>query len=233
MAYSLEEIKLSNKIFYYLLKNNKLEKNEEDLYKAYSENENIMDLVKELGEDSECYIKKYGGIVYLIPNEENDFLGYSKGALKKELCKSGANDKDYYLSQFIILTFLVTMYGANGNTSNGREYIKLGEFINIITEKLNEGVKRSEEEKGIAFENILERFEALKSSDKKTTSKTTKEGFINTILKFLEKQELINYIEEDEMIFPTKKLNNFMDWNLLNKNNYDRVLKALGEVEDE
>ncbi|WP_297632321.1 DUF6063 family protein [uncultured Clostridium sp.] len=233
MAYLLEEIKLSNKIFYYLLKNNRLEKNEEELYKAYSENENIMELVKGLGEDSECYIKKYGGIVYLIPNEENDFLGYSKGELKKVLCKSGANDKDYYLSQFTILTFLVTMYGAQGNTANSREYIKLGDFINIITDNLNEGVKRSNEKNGIAFENILERFEALKSSDKKTTSKTTKEGFINTILKFLEKQGLINYIEEDEMILPTKKLNNFMDWNLLNKNNYARVLKALGEVEDE
>lgn len=237
MSYSIDEINISNKIFYYLLKNGELKDNEHDLYKAYCENENITELVKNLGEASETYIKKYGGVVYLIPKEENDFLGYSKGELKKILCKSGANDKDYYLSQFVILTLLVTFYSSQGITSKCRDYIKVGEFLNIITDKLTEGAKRSEDEKsgtdGIAFQNILERFEALKSSDKKTTSKTTKEGFVNTILKFLDEQGLIYYIQNDDMIKTTKKLDAFMDWNILNKNNYDRVLKAFGEEKNE
>lgn len=237
MSYSIDEINISNKIFYYLLKNGELKDSEYDLYKSYCENENITELVKNLGEASEVYIKKYGGVVYLIPKEENDFLGYSKGELKKILCKSGANDKDYYLSQFVILTLLVTFYSSQGITSKCRDYIKVGEFLNIITDKLSEGAKRSEDKKsntyGIAFQNILERFEALKSSDKKTTAKTTKEGFVNTILKFLDDQGLIYYIQNDDMIKTTKKLDAFMDWNILNKNNYDRVLKAFGEEEYE
>lgn len=235
MAYSMEEIKISNSIFYYLLKHGELKEDINDLYKSYSENESITELVKELGEASECYIKKYGGVVYLIPKEDNDYIGYSKGELKKALCKSGANDKDYYLSQFVILTLIVTFYNSQGVSSKGRDYIKVGEFLNIITDRLNDGVMRSkeEEEKGIAFSNILERFEALKSSDRKSISKTTKEGFINTILDFLDSQGLIQYIKVDDMIKTTKKLDNFMDWNLLNKNNYNRVLKALGEEVDE
>ena len=237
MSYSIDEINISNKIFYYLLKNGELKDSEHDLYKSYCENENITELVKNIGEASEVYIKKYGGVVYLIPKEENDFLGYSKGELKKTLCKSGANDKDYYLSQFVILTLLVTFYSSQGITSKCRDYIKVGEFLNIITDKLTEGARRSEDENsntdGIAFQNILERFEALKSSDKKTTSKTTKEGFVNTILKFLDDQGLIYYIQNDDMIKTSKKLDAFMDWNILNKNNYDRVLKAFGEEEHE
>jgi hypothetical protein len=235
MSYSIDDIKISNKIFYYLLRNGELKESEEELYKAYSENENITQLVKSQGETSECYVKKYGGVVYLIPKEENDFLGYSKAELKKILCKSGANDKDYYLSQFIILTLLVTFYNSQGISSKSRDYIKIGEFLNIITDRLSDGVTRasSNENSGIAFENILERFEALKSSDKKTTSKTTKEGFVNTILNFLDNQGLIDYIQIDDMIKTTKKLDNFMDWNLLNKNNYSRVLRALGEEENE
>lgn len=231
----MEEIKISNSIFYYLLKHGELKEDINDLYKSYSENESITELVKELGEASECYIKKYGGVVYLIPKEDNDYIGYSKGELKKALCKSGANDKDYYLSQFVILTLIVTFYNSQGVSSKGRDYIKVGEFLNIITDRLNDGVMRSkeEEEKGIAFSNILERFEALKSSDRKSISKTTKEGFINTILDFLDSQGLIQYIKVDDMIKTTKKLDNFMDWNLLNKNNYNRVLKALGEEVDE
>ena len=237
MGYSIDEINVSNKIFYYLLKNGELSESEQDLYKSYCENEHITELVKNLGEASEVYIKKYGGVIYLIPKEENDFLGYSKGDLKKLLCKSGANDKDYYLSQFVILTLLVTFYSSQGITSKCRDYIKVGEFLNIITDRLTEGAKRCEESEkntdGIAFQNILERFEALKSSDKKTTAKTTKEGFINTILKFLDDQGLIYYIQNDDMIKPTKKLDSFMDWNILNKNNYNRVLKALGEESNE
>ena len=237
MGYSIDEINVSNKIFYYLLKNGELSESEQDLYKSYCENAHITELVKNLGEASEVYIKKYGGVIYLIPKEENDFLGYSKGELKKLLCKSGANDKDYYLSQFVILTLLVTFYSSQGITSKCRDYIKVGEFLNIITDRLTEGAKRCEESEkntdGIAFQNILERFEALKSSDKKTTAKTTKEGFINTILKFLDDQGLIYYIQNDDMIKPTKKLDSFMDWNILNKNNYNRVLKALGEESNE
>lgn len=231
MAYTSEEIKISNKIFYHLLKNGELKEGTEELYKSYSENENVTELVKELGQSSECYVKKYGGVVYMIPKEDNDFIGYSKGELKRILCKSGANDKDYYLSQFVILTLLVEFYNSQSITSKSREYIKVGEFLNVITDRLKDGIDRAANnaENGIAFENILERFEALKSSDNKSTSKTTKEGFINTILDFLDNQGLIYYIKGDDMIKTTKKLDSFMDWNLLNKNNYNRVLKALGE----
>jgi len=63
--------------------------------------------------------------------------------------------------------------------------------------------------------------------------KTTKEGFVINILKFLEGQGLIIYLDEEDKIYTTKKLDNFMDWNLLNKNNYNRVLKALGEDSNE
>ena len=58
-------------------------------------------------------------------------------------------------------------------------------------------------------------------------------GFVNGILKFLDDQGLIYYIQNDEMIKTTTKLDNFMDWHVLNKNNYNRVLRALGEEIDE
>ena len=60
MGYSIDEINVSNKIFYYLLKNGELSESEQDLYKSYCENEHITELVKNLGEASEVYIKKYG-----------------------------------------------------------------------------------------------------------------------------------------------------------------------------
>ena len=232
--YNTNDINTSNKIFYYLIQSGELsEENEKELFRMYSESEQVMNLVKIQGENCNCKVEKYSGVIYLIPSEENDFLGYSKGALKKELCKSNCNDKDYYLSQFVILTMLVEFYGSQGRTSKSRDFLKGGELLNIISNRLKESVEKEniEEEQiktGIAYTNILERFEALKSSDKQTTSRTTKEGFIYTILNFLENQGLINYVQADDMIITTSKLDNFMDWNILNKNNYQRVIKAFG-----
>ena len=234
MAYEMGEIRLSQQIFYYLLENHELrEKEEQKLFRAYTEEEQVQNLVKSQAEEAASSIERYGDVIYLIPKEENTFLGFSKAELKKKLCKSTGTDKDFYLSQFVILTLLVEFYDGQGSSSKSREYIRVGELQNCISERLKEGVENhteeEEEKQGIAFHNMLEAYEALRSDDKGTRQKTTKEGFLYSILHFLEEQGLIDYVQEDEMIKTTKKLDNFMDWNLLNQNNYQRIRKVLGK----
>ncbi len=234
MAYEISEIRLSQQIFYYLLENHELrEKEEQRLFRAYTEEEQVQNLVKSQAEEAASSIERYGDVIYLIPKEENTFLGFSKAELKKRLCKSTGTDKDFYLSQFVILTLLVEFYDGQGSSSKSREYIRVGELQNCISERLKEGVENyseeEEEKQGIAFSNMLEAYEALRSDDKGTRQKTTKEGFLYSIFHFLEEQGLIDYVQEDEMIKTTKKLDNFMDWNLLNQNNYQRIRKVLGK----
>lgn len=234
MAYEMGEIRLSQQIFYYLLEHHELrEQDEQRLYRAYTEEEQVQNLVKSQADEAASTVERYGDVIYLIPKEENVFLGFSKAELKKKLCKSTGTDKDFYLSQFVVLTLLVEFYDGQGSSSKSREYIRVGELQNCISERLKEGVENTteeeEEQKGIAFRNMLEAYEALRSDDKGTRQRTTKEGFLHTIFTFLEEQGLIDYMEEDEMIKTTKKLDNLMDWNLLNQNNYQRVRKVLGE----
>ncbi len=238
MAYELDEIRVSQEIFYYLLEHHELREEEEmQLYKAYTEQEGIQNLVKSQGEIAESRIERYGNVIYLISKEENHFLGFSKAQLKAVLCKSSGTDKDYYLSQFVVLTLLVEFFDGQGSSSKAREYMRVGELQNCISSRLKEGAEGMDEEEeersGIAFSNMLEAYEALRSDDKGSRAKTTKEGFLHSILTFLQKQGLIEYVEADEMIKTTKKLDNFMDWNLLNQNNYHRVLRVLGVTEDE
>ena len=238
MAYELEEVRISQEIFYYLLEHHELREEEEiQLYKAYTEQEEVQNLVKSQGEIAQSRIERYGNVIYLIPREENHFLGFSKAQLKAALCKSSGTDKDYYLSQFVVLTLLVEFFDGQGSSSKAREYIRVGELQNCISARLREGAQSMDEEEeeqgGIAFSDMLEAYEALRSDDKGSRAKTTKEGFLHHILLFLQKQGLIEYVEQDEMIKTTKKLDNFMDWNLLNQNNYHRVLRVLGVTEDE
>ena len=132
---------------------------------------------------------------------------------------------------------LVEFFDGQGSSSKAREYIRVGELQNLVAGHLKEGAENlgeeEEEQAGIAFSNMYEAYEALKSDEKGSRAKTTKEGFLHHILLFLQKQGLIEYVEQDEMIKTTKKLDSFMDWNLLNQNNYQRVLRVLGVTENE
>lgn len=237
MAYEIEEVRISQEIFYYLLENHELrEETEQVLYRAYTEQETVQNLVKSQGEVAGSTIERYGNVIYLIPREENNFLGFSKAQLKSVLCKSNATDRDYYLSQFVILTLLVEFFDGQGSSSKTREYIRVGELQNCISKRLKEGAESTEEqqeEDGIAFSDILQAYEALRSDERGSRARTTKEGFLHQILTFLQKQGLIEYVEQDEMIKTTRKLDNFMDWNLLNQNNYQRIRKVLGVAENE
>ena len=238
MSYQLEEVRLSQQIFYHLLTHRELSEHQDKaLYYAYTSNEVVMNLVKSQGDIANCIIERYGSSIYLIPKEENECLGFSKRELKKALCKSSGTDKDYYLSQFVILTLLVEFYDGQGQSAKGRDFIRVGELQNIIADRLKEGATYYEEEVqqqvGIAYSNMLEAFEALRSDDKGSKQKTTKEGFLHGIFKFLQEQQLIEYIEADEMITTTKKLDQLMDFNLLNQNNFNRVLHVLKEASDE
>ena len=233
MAYEFEEVKSSQEIYYYLLEHHELrEEDVPQLYKSYIESEAVQNLVKSQGEISDCSIERYGDVIYLIPDTGNRFLGYSKAQLKKELCRSNATEKDYYLVQFAILVLLLEFYDGQGSSSKTRDYIRVGELQNSISARLKEGAERFDENEqelyGAAYTRMLQAYESLRSSDRGSRQKTTKEGFLFHILRFLQEQGLIEYIEQDEMIKTTRKLDHFMDWNLLNKNNYQRVLSVLG-----
>ena len=232
MAYELEEVRTSQEIFYYLLEHHELCEDEDtQLYRAYTEQEEIQNLVKSQGEIAGSRVERYGNVIYLIPKEENHFLGFSKAQLKAALCKSSGTDKDYYLSQFVILTLLVEFFDGQGSSSKSREYMRVGELQNCISQRLKEGAQNvppeEQEQAGIAFSNMMEAYEALRSDEKGSRAKTTKEGFLHHILMFLQKQGLIEYVEQDEMIKTTRKLDSFMDWNLLNQNHYQRIQKVL------
>lgn len=237
MAYEFDEVRISQEIFYYLLEHHELKEEEvPQLYKAYTESESVQNLVKSQGEIADSAVERYGDVIYLIPDTKNRFLGYSKAQLKKELCRSNATDRDYYLVQFSILVLLLEFYDGQGSTSKTRDYIRVGELQNSISEHLKEGAEKLDENDqelyGVAYDQMLQAYESLRSDERGSRQKTTKEGFLHHILRFLQAQGLIEYIEQDEMVKTTRKLDHFMDWNLLNKANYQRVLDIVGAKDE-
>ncbi len=243
MAYEIENIRVSQNIFYELLSNGKISEHDNStLFKMYVENDEVLNLVKSQAEIADCMIERFGNTIYIMPNMTNNILGYTKTELKKLLCSSKGLNRDYYLSQFIILTVIVEFYDGQGGHCKSREFIKMGELQNIVAQRLQEGVRIENEneengvgelyDSGLDFHSMSQAFDALKS-DEKSRSLTTKEGVLAAILSFLEKQELIVFIKEDEMIKTTERLDHLMEMKLLNKGNYTQVMNALGVNADE
>lgn len=242
MGYEIEKIKLSQKIFYYLLCHGQLdEQGSSELYKAYIENEDVMELVKSQAEISECQIERFINSIYIMPDMGNVNLGFSKAQLKKEMCKSNATDRDYYLAQFAILTLLSEFYDGQGSNAKSRDFLRFGEFQNIVSQRLKYGVEREKERENLEsdtnsdsdnegvfdYKSMSDAFEALRSSDNMNRQKTTKEGFLYSVIRFLEEQNLVIYVQGDDMINTTSKLDNIMEMKILNQNNYRRVIEAM------
>lgn len=227
MGYTGEEVQLSQEIFYYLLQHHQLAEDEEKrLYRAYTNSEKITALVQSQGEYAQCLVKRYGNVLYLIPQLDNNFLGFSRSQLKKRLCRSDSSEGDYYLLQFVILILLKEFYDGRGSSSKTREYLKIGQLQNSISYYLQQGAAAEENklQEGLSYEAMREAYEALKSTDDgKTRRRTTKEGFLYHVLAFLQEQGLVDYLDQDEMITTTKRLDHLMDYYLLNKHNYPLV----------
>ena len=248
MAYEAEMITYSQKIFYYLLCHGALrdlDAGVNDLYRAYVEHEEVMNLVKNQAEIADCKIERYGTTIYLMPDIDNKYLGFTKADLKKELCKPNATDRDYYLAQFVILTLLAEFYDGQGSTSKSREFLKLGELQNIVSERLKAGLALEQEreqdgtnlytemyETVLDYKSMSEAYESLKSVEAGSRSKYTKEGYVSIICNFFDRQGLIIFIPEDEMIKTTAKLDNIMEYKILNKENYARIMETLGETHE-
>ncbi len=232
MAYEKNEIRLSQEIFYYLLMHHELsEEADARLYMAYAESPEVQNLVKSQGEAAHSSVEQYGSTIYLIPDTDNTFLGYSRAQLKDLLVSSKGTNRDYYLAQFAILVLLMEFYDGQGVSSRTRDYLRTADLQNHMADYLREGAERMDEESqdlaGIAFSDMLQAYEALRSVEG-SRQKTTKEGFLNGILHFLDEQGLIEYVQEDEIIRTTRKLDSFMDWNLLNQNHYSRLKRIIG-----
>ena len=86
MAYEMNEIRFSQEIFYYLLEHHELsEEKNAGLYRAYTDNAEVQNLVKSQAEAAAAQVERYGSTVYLIPEQGNTFLGYSRTQLKELL----------------------------------------------------------------------------------------------------------------------------------------------------
>lgn len=219
------------RIYFYLLKEGELtiDKNKE-LYLDYSDSE-VRDLLEIMAKESDVLIEKYNQVVYLIPNEDNDMLGIKDMDLQKILSYD-ARKIDFYLSQYIITILITVFYSGKGSFVKSRDFIRLSELEEVITERLGfaNGKKHIEQEQAEAKVNITAMFEQWSALQLDEAGKRkTKYGYIRSVCVFLAKHDLLIYDAAEEDIRPTNKMTHLMTYHFLDQERLETIEKLLNE----
>lgn len=220
-----------NKVFYRLLRHKQLPLSDPEIQEIMA-NEALRNRFESLAEAFDCHLGLFEKNIYLIPSITNNWLGYSKKELKARLLKSNQPVAYYYLYMFIILTLLNEFYGTSYGKGKTRTYIHLGELMNHTAENLRLGVEQGDKNSEVPYERMLAVYESLKSEMGRSEANSKKKLF-ETILKFLEEQELIIRIEGDDSIRATERLDALADYVLRSSQGYSLMQDILkGESED-
>lgn len=219
------------RIYYFLLKDGELtvDKNKE-LYLDYSDSE-VRNLLEIMAKESDVTIEKYNQVVYLIPNEDNDVIGIKDMELQKVISYD-ARKIDFYLSQYIITILITVFYSGRGNFVKSRDFIRLGELEEIVTERLNfangkKNIEREQEEARFNITAMFEHWSALQIDE--AGRRKTKYGYIRSVCSFLAKHDLLVYDALEEDIRPTNKMTHLMTYHFLQLDRLEMIEKLLNE----
>lgn len=197
-------------IFYTLLQDWKLPAS--DLrYSKLMADPDLMARLENMAAAFHCRLIIRPGILYMVPEQDNTFLGYSKAMLKAELLNSTQSDVHYYLMMFALLVLLDAFYSTDYGGGVLRDFLLLGDWMNRTEKALNQGVKHDLKSGNIPYAQMQDTYNNLLSEMDHTRKRGTKVQLFRTLLKFLEKQNLAVYLEEQSQIYLTEKMHALMD----------------------
>lgn len=236
--YTLEDIRKAMRLYNFLLAQGELTaKEDKELFQSFSEGK-VREIIEAFEEESRVSIKKYDDTIYFIPQADNDFLGYKRSELKKEIFPRGEmKNIDLFLAMYILLQLTSEFYSGKGSNVKIRDLIELGELDEKITDRLEFFLvsedKSVDEETSLAITDIAKYWFTLVNEDD-AQSLRTRRWYISQVMNFLKKENLIN-LQDETVIIPTSKFNRlaanyFLNYERLEDIN--RIINEKSSVED-
>lgn len=231
--YSLEEIRKAMRLFMYLIENNELRaKDDIELYRLYTE-QPVQEIIQAFEEESKVSIKKYDDTIYFIPHTDNEFMGYKRAELKREIFpRSDMKNIDLFLAMYIIIALTSEFYSGKGMTVKIRDLIELGELDQKITERLEPYADSDDttvdDMSKLAITDIANYWFTLLNEDDAINTRTRR-WYVKCVMDFLKKEDLIN-IQDETVIIPTSKFNRLTANYFLNFDRLDEIQGILSKA---
>ncbi|MGM0508059.1 MAG: DUF6063 family protein [Fusobacteriota bacterium] len=208
MEYTIEDMKWAFKIFMYLIKNGIIPEDKSDYLYAYQKNEVRYIIEEIIEEEADCKIFSFGNAIYLTPGINNWFLGFSNEELKSEMGLRTNNE--LYLGYFTILCLLAKFYNSEDQNMATRQFLPIEELESKITEQIDKfkelgemALDQQEKSLELNITKIILEWEDLPVFDEELKNlrrgRNNRISFILRIMGFLEKEELVQVLENREI----------------------------------
>ncbi|PKM52188.1 MAG: hypothetical protein CVV02_02145 [Firmicutes bacterium HGW-Firmicutes-7] len=187
------------------------------------------------------FLNERSGIFYVSPVPGMRTFGYTNEELRKEIYYHFKNE-DLYTALFIIAN-VITEFFPEASPSPIKSFLKSNDLMDVIDKKIEilaEQVNLEEisYEQSYNFEVVVKKWMDLQrvkldkgeGDSKKEYGKTSKIQLLNTTLRFLESQELIQLVEMngDKAIYITERFNA----TILNAYNDDEIQNEIYDYLD-
>lgn len=207
MFYNNDQIIQAFKLYTILSTKGYGEKEELRLYLA---DDAIRGLVDQFAVEVDCTIFASGDYIYMIPISKNSVFHVSNESLKKDYLPSRAVNLDIYIMYFSIIILIGEFYDSYQTIEPTRDFlsindwlIKVNERVDSLKEQGEEKLKEFDKESEYNWTSIMKSWEDMddikekvKSQDGRTISR---KSFLNVVKQFLEKQDLIKDIGNEEL----------------------------------
>lgn len=230
--YTLEDIRKAMKLYNYLLTHGELTPSEDKELFQYFSDVKVREIIETFEEEASVAIKKFDDTIYFIPGVDNEFLGYKRSELKKEIFPKGEmRNIDLFLAMYIMIHLTSEFYSGKGNNVKLRDLIELGDLDEKLTERLelfkDSEDKSVDETTELAMTDIAKHWFNLINEDDATTFKTRR-WYISQVMNFMKRENLIN-IQDETVIIPTSKFNRLAANYFLNFERLEDINRILQE----
>ena len=222
----MEHTKLALQIFRVLLEKGQLDReSDSELFIEYM-NPDVLDILNQFEEEMECKIIRINNTIYLLPDYDNNILGFKTKDMR-EWIGSNARLSDVYLSYYIVMFLLHQFYGGKNKNPKQREFIRVSILIDELDKRLSsvlelgEDALAMEEKYSINFIKLAESWDSRRSYEERKL--TTKHGFVIRTCRLLEQEKLIRLVDEEKEIRTTRKLDDLMLYYYLNDSRINEI----------
>lgn len=186
-----------------------------DDLRIYLADDNIRSLVDQFAKEVDCVIFPAGDKLYFIPKAIDSAFHVSNESLKNTYMPSRATNTDIYLMYITIIILFGAFYDSYQTIEATRDFLPVEEWLNMINDRIS-SLKEHDREELLSLEkeysynwvNILDKWDALDDLKENVTTQDARTksrlGFLSIVKKFLQSQELITDIGNQELSLTEK-----------------------------
>jgi hypothetical protein len=233
----VENIRTASAILKILMEEGRLTRSShKDLFMSYISEVKVEEILSTMMEELDSDVLRVNNTLYLIPSTENELLGF-RHRDTREWFGTGARQTDAFLAYYITAVILNLFYGGKNRDPKQREFLSLVNVVEEVDNRVSEVLKNRQKTEEIDqhysmnFEVCAQVWD-IKKGHEEGSRRTTKMGFLLSVVKLLQQEGLLRISENEKEIRTTDKLDDLMLHYYLHDERVSEIHKIFQEADN-